>query len=182
MHSFGYFKMVRKHDDDFKHIKKRPRHYHAKCITCEKLQDARLNGFDDDSSKKVWQAMFQEHENEKLGWRKWEKARQSEVVNNPADTILLSYDDTVDIGFPKLTNRDVKNMTKSRFFVTPLGFIDYSSREAAYVYTSKNRFKGGGNRLCTVLYHALRKIKYGSLPNKSARRLILHADIKRERK
>ena len=60
--------------------------------------------------------------------------------------------------------------------------MNYASGEQAYVYTVKNRYKKGGNRLCTVLYHILRKIKYGDHECRNARTLYLHADNAPENK
>lgn len=48
--------------------------------------------------------------------------------------------------------------------------------ESAYVYTLKNRYKKGANRLCTVLYYYLRKVKWGQTDSRFARSLFLHAD------
>ena len=48
--------------------------------------------------------------------------------------------------------------------------------ESAYVYTLKNRYKKGANRLCTVLYYYLRKVKWGETDSRFARSLYLHAD------
>jgi hypothetical protein len=50
------------------------------------------------------------------------------------------------------------------------------------VYTLKNRYKKGANRLCTVLYYYLRKVKHGPTDSRFARSLYLHADNYSENK
>jgi hypothetical protein len=173
--SFSCFKSAR-WDKDFRDVTSRAKHYHCLCETCDKLKARRLKGFANSDHQATWQAMFDAHEAEKHGWRKLEAAREAQVKANPSDSILLSYDDTSALKLPKLSNRDVKNVTKSRLSVTPFNICNYGSGESAYVYTVKNRFKKGGNAICTVLYHMLRKIKFGDHESRNARTLYLHAD------
>ena len=96
--------------------------------------------------------------------------------------MVLGYDDTSSVGFPKFTNRDIKNLSQSRLHVIPFNITNYTSGETAYVYTLKGGFPKGGNRLCTVLYKYLRKVKFGDHPCKYARTLYLVADNYSENK
>lgn len=178
---FSLFKKVRWHPD-FKDVKKRARHYHCQCKTCDALNTRRLRGFVNDEHRVVWQTLFDAHEADKLGWRRIEQAREAEVRAAPNNAILLQYDDTSALGFPKMTNRSIKNLTHCRFFVIPFNIMNYASGESAYVYTVKNRYGKGANRLCTVLYHTIRKIKFGDHPCRHARTLYLHADNASENK
>ena len=60
--------------------------------------------------------------------------------------------------------------------MVPFNIMNYANGDSTYVYTSKNRYSKGGNRLCTVLYHILRRVKWGKHGCRHARTLILHAD------
>ena len=111
--SFPVFKKARWHED-FTDVKKRAKHYHCLCKTCDALNTRRLRGFVGDAHKLIWQTLFHAHEAEKLGWRNLEGAREAEVRAAPRTAILLQYDDTGSLGLPKLSNRGIKNCTKSR--------------------------------------------------------------------
>jgi len=141
-----------------------------------------MSGFLNDDHLCTWQTENELHEREKLGWRQIEKAREAEVLNPVSSTVLLAYDDTNSLGLPRLSNRDIKNAPKSKFHVIPFNICNYASGENAYVYTVKGRYTKGGNRLCTVLYHILRKIKWGAHRCRAAKTLVLHADNASENK
>jgi hypothetical protein len=173
--SFSLFKSAR-WDKDFRDVTVRAKHYHCLCHTCHTLKTRLIKGFANNDHYALWKTLFDAHEAEKHGWRKLEAAREAQVKASPSEAILLSYDDTSSLQLPKLSNRDVKNVTKSRLNVTPFNICNYASGESAYVYTVKNRYKKGGNALCTVLYHMLRKIKFGDHECRNARTLYLHAD------
>lgn len=124
--SFAYLKKVR-WDPDFRDVTRRAKHYHCLCKTCDSLKTRRLKGFANSYHETTWKTMFDAHEAEKHGWRKLEKARETQVRATPRDAILLQYDDTSALGLPKLSNRNVKNITKSRFQVTPFNICNYAS-------------------------------------------------------
>jgi hypothetical protein len=169
-------------DEDFKNVSRRARHYHVQCRKCNELKVRRMKGFINDEHFATWQVELECHEREKLGWRKLEKAREAEVLAPNSDCILLSYDDTTSFGLPRFSNRPIKNIPKSRFKIIPFNICNYASGENAYVYTVKGRYLKGGNRLCSTLYHYLRKIKWGNHTCRGARRLYLHADNASENK
>lgn len=181
MPSFSVFKKAR-HHPSFKDVTKRARHYHCLCSTCSCLNERRLKGFENNAHLAVWTTMFEAHEQDKLLWRKLEAARAAECRADPTGSILLQYDDTSSLGLPQLSNRGIKNLTTSRFHVIPFNICNYASGESVYVYTVKNRYKKGGNRLCTVIYHMLKKIKFGTHECRHARTLYLHADNASENK
>ena len=117
-----------------------------------------------------------------MGWRKIEKVREAQVRAPNSDSILVAYDDTSSLGNPQFGNRDIKNGPIERFHVVPFNICNYATGENAYVYTVKGRYLKGGNRLCTVLYHYLRKIKWGDNKCRHATTLYLHADNYSENK
>ena len=174
--SFSTFKEAR-HHKDFKDVKKRPKHYHARCGDCAELNHIRLRGFTNDQHKTEWSIRFKAHEIEARQWHQHEEARKaSSRVGMGRTSLVIGYDDTSTLDLPKLTNRDIKNLTMSRLSFIPFNITNYTSGETAYVYTLKNRYPKGANRLCTVLYHYLRKVKFGKHPCRHARTLVLHAD------
>ena len=173
--SFAYFKKAR-WDKDFAKVTRRAKHYHCLCKTCDALQTRRLRGFSNKDQEASWRQYFDEHEAEKHGWRLLEQTRENNARANPSDSLLIQFDDTSFLGLPKLSNRDVKNVTKSRLRVTPFNMCNYSTGKSAYIYTVKNRFKKDGNHVCTVLYHVLRQVKYSDHESRNARTLYLQAD------
>ena len=204
---FSTFYMARKHKD-FSDVADRPRHYHCKCKTCDELNTIRLRGFVDDSHKAAYEVAFKAHEADARGWHEHEEKCKSVSRRQPHESMVIGYDDTSELGLPKMTNRDPKNLTKTRLNFIPFNITNYTTGkffpfqylslppynckhirifnslslniyyigETAYVYTLKNRYKKGANRLCTVLYYYLRKIKFGTHPCRHAKTLYLHAD------
>lgn len=99
----------------------------------------------------------------------------------PEKYLYLNFDDTEKLGSPKFGNRHPKNMPTSRFDVVPFN-TNHGTNESSYVYTVKNGWQKGANRLSSVLYHYIRKIKFGGGRQAKARILILHADNYSENK
>ena len=173
--SFSYFKKARWHAD-FQKVSRRAKHYHCLCKTCDSLQTRRLRGFSNKDQEAQWRQIFDAHEAEKLGWRRLEQTRENNAKANPAETLLVQYDDTIYLPIPKLSNRDIKNVTSNRLRLTPFNICNYSTGESAYVYSVKNRYKKNGNHLSSVLYHVLRQVKYSDHESRNARALYLQAD------
>ena len=95
---------------------------------------------------------------------------------------MLSYDDTVALGLPRISNRIYKGIPQHRLFFVPLGVTNHGANANYYVYMMAKKFKKGANRLLTVLYHFLRQIKWGGHPSKDAPMLVLMADNASENK
>jgi hypothetical protein len=98
--------------------------------------------------------------------------------------VLLSYDDTSSFGLPRFTKRSIKNMTNAHVNVIPFNLTNHGVAENVYIYTVKKRFPKGANRLCTSLWHTIRRIKFkdpadcseSELQQRQARKVILLAD------
>ena len=73
---------------------------------------------------------------------------------------MLSYDDTSALGFPRMTQRAIKSMPNDRVFMTPFNLTNHGTGENIYVFDFKNKWKHGGDRLCSMLYHVLSRIKF----------------------
>jgi hypothetical protein len=180
--SFQCFRKARYHQD-FKDVKHRPRHYHARCRDCDELNAIRLRGFVNDEQKLAFDIAFKGHQAEARSWHEHEESMKAESRRNGGRTsVVIGYDDTSALELPKFTNRDVKNLSKSRLQIIPFNITNYTSGETAYVYTLKGRYPKGANRLCTVLYQYLHKLKHGTHPSRFARKLYLHADNYAENK
>jgi hypothetical protein len=116
------------------------------------------------------------HRTEYRNWRELEKTYQALGRHRPGSTLVLSFDDTVALGLPRLTNRPVKGVPSDRLKFVPSGLVDHSSGEHFYVYMLKDKYPKGADRLLTVLYHWLRKIKWGTKVTRRATKLVLMAD------
>jgi hypothetical protein len=124
--SLSTLKRARMHID-FKDVKERPKHYHAKCGDCDELNTIRLRGFVDSVHKQDYEILFLAHQAEARGWHEHEEGRKAASRANPRDMMVIGYDDTSDLMLPKCTNRDIKNLTKSRLHVIPFNITNYTS-------------------------------------------------------
>lgn len=173
--SMSTFKRARKHND-FKDVAKRPKHYHCRCYTCATLMARRLKGFLDQEQEAAWKLLFDAHEQEAQGWRRVEERTKARARAEPNELLYLTYDDTSALGLPKFTNRTLKNLGTTRFDVIPFNITNVSTNENVYVYTVKAGWQKGANRLCSILYLYLRRIKFLGGLSAMAKTLVLHAD------
>ena len=173
--SLSTFKRIRWHPD-FNDVAKRAKHYHCRCSTCANLMARRLKGFHDFEQEQEWQSLLEAHDQDARGWRLLEIATQGRSRAEPHRVMYLTFDDTSCIGVPKFTNRSLKNLPTSRFDLIPFNITNHATNENTYVYTVKNGWQKGANRLCSILYLYIRKIKFSGGPNSRATILVLHAD------
>ena len=111
------------------------------------------------------------------GWHELEERTKSRARAEPSKLLYITGDDTSCLGLPKFTVRDLKNLTRSRFDVIPFNITNYSLPENAYVYTCKQGWQKGANRLCTILYLYIRRVKYNTtFACSRADELVIHAD------
>jgi hypothetical protein len=154
--SLSTFKRARWHTD-FADVKKRARHYHCKCTKCDTLNTIRLRGFVDDIHKKSYEIAFKAHEAEARGWHEHEELCKLTSRRNPAGSMVLGYDDTSDLGFPKMTNREPKNFTKTRLNFVPFNITNYTSgtyvcSKPAYTYSLSTTTHDWYIRHCKCIY------------------------------
>ena len=173
--SFSTFIRARTHSD-FNDVAVRPKHYHCRCYTCANLMARRLKGFLDLQQETAWKLLFDAHEQEAQGWRRVEESTKARARAEPEELLYLTYDDTSALGLPKFTNRTLKNLGTTRFDVIPFNLTNNSTNENVYVYTVKAGWQKGANRLCSILYLCIRKIKFQGGASSKARTLVLHAD------
>ena len=117
-----------------------------------------------------------------------ESTLHHQARNSPYRFVLLSYDDTEDLQLPRFTNRPVKYLPNAKINFCPFGISNHGAYENNYIYTMSHCVSKGANRLCTTLYHYLKRMKEkqevdaegnqipGVADQKKARRLILMAD------
>ena len=179
--SLSTFKRARTHPD-FSDVAVRPKHYHCRCYTCATLMARRLKGFLDQQQEAAWKLLFDAHEKEAQGWRRVEETTKATARADPSHLLYLTYDDTSALGLPKFTNRSLKNLGTTRFDVIPFNITNNSTNENVYVYTVKAGWQKGANRLCSILYLYIRKIKFQGGPSSKADTLVLHADNYSENK
>jgi hypothetical protein len=132
--------MSARHDDEFKDVKDRPMHHHCRCPTCANLQARRLQAFNSAYEQEQYKLEWQDHQNEKRGWREFEASCVMSARHNPRNIQCLWFDDTEAIGFPKFTKRPMKNLPTARLQMIPFLLSDLARGRLHYVYTVKNRF------------------------------------------
>ena len=84
----GWF-MSARHDPDFKDVKNRAKHHHARCEDCANLQAQRLRAFLNEADREKYEREWQDHQNEKRLWREFEQDLVVQRKHNPADNHML---------------------------------------------------------------------------------------------
>ena len=168
-------------DDKFSNVKRRSTHRHAKCHTC-KLLAIRRRKLTTDAEKAQYELDRDFHNAEKQNWRNMEESSQRLGKADPEHYAVFQYDDTSSLGIPKFTKRDFKNLGHGRLHFVPLNFTDFSSNNFSYIYHGKAAMGKGANRICTVLYTAIRMMKFGRGRSRFARNIICLADNYSENK
>ena len=144
--SFASFFRAR-YDDDFKDVVSRATHFHCRCPTCHEFESRLLTDWAQRSSRDALKEQIKAHRAEAVAWRKLEQSLQAQARYNDMDMVLLSYDDTVALGLPRLTNRSPKGVPISRLLLTPMGLTDHGEGKNFYIYSLRNRHPKGANRL-----------------------------------
>ena len=71
----------------------------------------------------------------------------------------MTRHDTSAMGFPRMTNRPVRNYPKDRVYLTPFNLTNHATGENIYIYNLKGKWQKGADRLCTILYTIISRIK-----------------------
>ena len=170
------FKKTRWHED-FKNVKKQKNHNHCRCNTCAnlkaKLFATFLNPADYAEVKQVWRT----HDTAVKAWRDMEAHLKAQAKTNPHEVIVICHDATQAMGFPRVSNRPNKNLTKTRFNWVPWLAHDLGRDRYDYVYMPKGRWKKDANFLCTMMQALIFRAKTDyTHPNHQARRAVWVAD------
>jgi len=180
--SFTTFKSARFHDD-FKDVKSRRTHTHARCQECYELAALRLSRFKTGKDEEEFNRRRRLHDEEVKAWRGLEAVTHSRVANSPGEYMLFEFDDTCKIGFPHLGRRTTKNLDHFRFNWIPWLGVDHGANRKDYIYTPKVSYGKGTNRLITQLHAMVRRAKSNyAHPQHRARTLICIADSASDQK
>jgi hypothetical protein len=168
--------MSARRDGEFADVKNRPKHHHCRCQECANLQARRLKAFNSPYEQAQFQLEWQDHQNEKRGWREFEEGIVMAARHDPRSYNAYWFDDTEACGLPKWTKRPMKNLPIARFSVIPFLMADLARGKDYYIYTAKGRFSKGANRLCTSLLTTIRATKRSPDESRYARTISLIAD------
>ena len=174
--SFSLFCKCR-HNDWFKTVKNRPKHHHAKCKTCFKLQTMCQIGWKNGVSIEGFRQELKLHNDETRSWRDLENKLHHDALHYKQSMMVISYDDTAALLLPKFTNRTPKGLRKGAGLAfVPWNISNHGLPENHYFYTVKHLIPKGSNRICTFLYYYLRRVKMFDSCQKNCQKLILMAD------
>lgn len=144
----------------FPDVKRRPKHLHCRCATCYEVMTLMLKAMNTGINRDLYEKRAKQHYAEVYNWRNFECVMFDLAKHSNGATVVLSYDDTSAFGFPHFTKREIKNMTTVRMRVIPFNLTNHGTHENFYVYTIYNMYQKGANRLCSTLYHYLKRMKW----------------------
>ena len=156
--SFSTFLRARK-DPQFADVKNREKDIHARCPTCSELRTKIVNAFNNPSLRFDYDNLLNTHLEDAKGWRDLEQSLRLQAISNPEKLTVLSYDDTESFGFPRMTRRPIKNFPTDRVELIPFNLTNHGTRENVYIYHFKHKWSKGADRLCTILYTVISRIK-----------------------
>jgi len=171
-------------NDLFKHVKKRKKHNHCRCLTCDDIEQEGviLQRGNDPRAIDAWKVRKAAHKKMYRAWRQYEAACILRAHHAPHEQWCCEYDDTSAAALPSLTKRPPKNLTNTRISLIPFNYVNPAADQLAYIWTVKGAYKKGGNRLCSTLYHTWRAGKEGEGEHRFARDVTCIADNYTENK
>jgi hypothetical protein len=142
--SFSTFYRARWHPE-FNDVATRPKHTHCRCKTCYRLNTMSLRKWLNEEQREGIEAEKKAHRRAYRQWRELEKSCQYAGLHCPRGTLVLSFDDTVALGLPRLTNRPVKGVPPDRLQFVPSGLVDHSSGALLPVHAERQVPEGSGS-------------------------------------
>lgn len=173
--SFSLFCRTR-HHLWFKMVKNRPSHRHQLCRRCFRLSSLCQIGWRNGVNIELFQREVSLHLNEVRCWRVIEVNEQTNAKQYQTRVIVLSYDDTSALSLPRFGVREPKGLPYGTVDFVPWNITNHGLKENHYFYTLKERIPKGGNRICTFLYHYLKRLKFFDVCQRTCRKLILMGD------
>ena len=181
--AFSTFMRAR-YDKQFKDVKRREKHFHCRCTTCQTLADNLHKACHSAAERAEYNKKLRDHHCEIKYWRRLEKEWFSKASSAPELYTVLSYDDTSAMGFPRMTRRPVKSVPNDRVYMVPWNITNHGTRENTYIYDMKHKWKHGADRLCSNLFAYITRIKtrpdnectHKELLQKNSRKLVLMGD------
>ena len=144
----------------FDDVKKRETHFHVRCPQCAELTQRLHKACESNKDRVLYDKLLKAHHLEVKRWRQKETLVQTQAKSSPDQVIVLSFDDTSAMCFPRTTNRPIKNLPKDKVKMTPFNLTNHGTGENIYIYNLTGKWKKGADRLCTILYHVLLRIKW----------------------
>jgi hypothetical protein len=179
---FATWKIARQ-APDFKDVKNRAKHTHARCAECARLKDLLLASFVSGAAELEYKQQRRLHDDEVHEWRKLEAVVKAKGVASPEAELIVMHDGTSSLGLPRLSGRSIKNISPERFEVTPWLAIDYSAGLKDYLYTPTATTAKDANTLISQLHVIIRRAKSDyNHPRHKARKLTIVADSASENK
>jgi len=105
-------------DSSFDDVKRREKHFHVRCEDCSKLVSL-LHNVKDIEQRDKYNQLLKEHTLEVKSWRQKETVLHNQSKSRPEEFIVLSFDDTEAMGFPRTTNRGVHNIPTDKVNMVP---------------------------------------------------------------
>ena len=181
--SYSTFYRARWHSM-FNDVKKREKHFHVRCSDCASLTTKLHKALNSVVEKALYEKLLKAHHFEVKQWRQLETTLQTQARSSPGQVIVLSYDDTSSMRFPRMTNRHVKGVPKDKVKMTPFNLTNHGTGENFYLYDFEGKWKKVADRLCTILFHVLRRSLHrapdqctpSELAQRICRKLVLMAD------
>ena len=177
------FERARKHEA-FSDVKRRKNHQHCRCNDCKTLDEMHLQAYKEHGmvSEAVRSARLA-HRAKVAAWRRTEETWYHKAAHCPQEVNVFSYDDTSTFGAPHFTNRCYKGLPNARVEFIPFLIKDHARGKDTYIYSVKNRYKKGANRLVTTLNACIRALKSDlAHAARHANKLVLIADNYSENK
>lgn len=180
--SFSVFKDAR-NDSSLSHVKSRAKHNHLKCDECTRLGKLASLGFENFSEMGAVQAQINLHNEDVTRWNQLEDYWVNAAKHSPQEVNVFRFDDTITAGFPHFGHREPKKVSQlHRLEMIPWLVEDVARQKFQYCYTTKGRFRKGGNRLCSSLYYSIMSLKRSNHRARKARKLVLIGDNYSENK
>ena len=168
---------------EFKDVKNRASHTHARCGECARLKQLMLDGFSSGGAQREYLQQRRLHDEEVTQWRKLEAVIKAQATHCPAADLVIMHDGTICTGLPKATHRSIKNLDPYRYEVTPWLSIDYSGGLKDYIYTPTATTPKDANTLISQIHVVIRRAQSDYAHERHrARRLTLVADSASENK
>src|SRR5207253_9886099 len=166
------------------------KNFHCRCATCAELQTRLRQASRSPAARATYEALLKQHHFEVKHWRALDDSMHTLAKLRPDAVTVLSYDDTGSFGFPRMTNRPYKNITAYRVYMTPFNITNHGTGENAYFYNVRDKWSKGANRICSIFFHVVRRIKTKpdaecseiELQQKGSKKLVLMADNVSENK
>jgi hypothetical protein len=168
---------------DFRDVSKQTKHNHCRCTTCSELSAEKTKAFRSGNDTTEVMAKVRSHADDVRAWRETESYYKLLSEHSPHLCNTIMADDTSVAESPHFTNRPVKSTaTKRKLAFIPWLVTDHARGRTEYVYTLKGKFKKGGNRFCTMMYHVIKGIKTSKTAASEARELVFIGDNYSENK